>query len=243
MSADNEYRYLVGLPLVGGTVHVRGLLVGEEDKIKSSVTSQKHLYDTLFRTVYDCIDPESKAKRFKTYEEFLSNMTPPDRDSLLFGIIIQSYDDTNEVSMTCSSCSHQFPYQFNIPSSMDIKPYDGEEPILNKRVSLEFPEYNWKMILKQPTLKDEYMTLAGNRENKSLVNSGAYIIVDSLEFEVTNDLKKPNGRATMHLPFEIYGAISQKPAKVRKKIFKEWNDVFGNYGISCMAETICPSCG
>lgn len=72
---------------------------------------------------------------------------------------------------------------------------------------------------------------------------GAYIIVDSLEFEVTNDLKKPNGRATMHLPFEIYGAISQKPAKVRKKIFKEWNDVFGNYGISCMAETICPSCG
>ena len=171
-------------------------------------------------------------------------MAPADRDALLYGIIVESYGHTNDVGLTCNNCTSTFQYSFNIPTSMEITPYTGEEYLLTKRVELKFPEYDWILQLKQPTVKDELMTLALNRGDSKLTSASQYTIVASLDAPATSDGGKDKIIRNMFTnPYEIYGAISKKPARVRKTIFKAWSDAFGKYGIKVACETTCPSCG
>lgn len=257
--AENDFDYLVKLPLTRYDAHVRGLLVKEEDMIKSNNTTPKYTYESVCRLIYSCTKFEIPGvtipatdenapvtNPFGTFEEFMKNIPPADRDALLWGIIMKTYDETEEVTMICDNCKNRFNVKFEIPSLMQIKNYEGKDPIMQKEVILPLPEHNWIVHIKQPSLKDELSILSYNTSNTKLTAASQYMMVTKIETKITKVLdsgaKKSGESYTVTTPLEIYGMIANKPAKVRKQIMKAWEDNFGDYGTTVTFECTCPEC-
>ena len=237
-------KYQVILPHTLHELHVRGLSIEEEDVLKSSMTSPKMMYENLTNVIFSCIDDEDKKKAgFKDVRTFMSLITPSDRDALLMGIVIQSYDDIQDLYVTCSSCGKNFTEKSNMVENIDMTPYDNlETPILNLKPQVQIPEYGWTVYLKQPTLLDETNLIGKNKQNTALSNAANYIIVDRIEFNAVN-AKNTEVRDACSNTLEIYGMICKKPVKVRKTIMTKWNEIFGKYGIKISHTCTCTSCG
>lgn len=265
-NTENDFDYYVKLPLTGYEAHVRGLLIKEEDLIKSNSTTPKYTYETICQMIYNCTqfvvnepemidvkDADGKVVQqtqvvspLSTYNGFMRNIPPADRDALLWGIIVKTYDEEHTVSMVCDNCKQRFDAKFNIPQLMDVKMYQGEEAIMNKEVVLEIPEYKWTIHMKQPSIKDELDILSYNATNSKLTAATEYNMITKLETRITkvleNGASKDNELYVVSTPLEIYSMICEKPAKLRKKIFDCWNKNFGDCGVTVMFECQCPSC-
>lgn len=251
----NDFDYLVKLPLTRYDAHVRGLLVEDEVFIRSQTTTPKFMLESICRLIYKCtkfempVDDSGKLceNPFSTFEDFMRNIPDRDRDALLWGIIIKSYDEVHDISLTCDNCKAKFEKKVNIPQMMQIKSYTGKEPIMSKEVVLEMPEYDWKIHMKQPAINDELAILNYNAANTKLMSAAEYNMITKIEtkMKITNDAGIESKEPVPYIaqnPIEIYDLISKKPAKVRKKIMKAWDENFGDFGVTVEFENICPSC-
>jgi len=235
--------YFVKLPLVQHEFNVRGLTVRDEDILKGSATSPKKMSDTLNHLMYDCIESSMKTGEnapFPTFTAFVNGITPSDRDALLFGIIMASYDVEHDMSIQCGSCNTKTTEMINLASLLKVDMYAGDVPILTKHPILQYPEYGWTVFLKQPTLADEIKILSSSKGDSAPEHQ--YLIVDHIEATAKDDAGNTIP-IVMTNPLEIYGAFASKPAKVRKRLIKEWKEAFGEHGITASFEGLCPNCG
>ena len=239
----NSPMYYVKMPLVQYELNVRGLTVRDEDLLKGSATSPKKMSDTLNHIMYDCMEPAMKTGEsapFPTYNAFINGITPSDRDALLFGIIMASYDAEHDMSIQCGSCNTKSTETINLASLLKVDAYTGSTPLLSKRPKIQYPEYGWTVSLKQPTLADEIKILSSSKGDSAPEHQ--YLIVDNIETTAVDDAGNTIPIVVSN-PIELYGLFATKPAKVRKRLIKEWKTSFGDYGITALFEGMCSNCG
>ena len=243
-SLEHLKNYFVRLPHSGYEFDVRGLLVEEEDEIKSSNTSTKRAAETIMRTLYNCISDEIKTKDhpFGRFETFCKSISSDDRDAIALAVIEKTYESTHEMNIRCPRCGQSFDEVVSLPACMKWNFYTGSVPILQKRQVLEFPDINWTVYLKIPTLADEMKTLSVNEKVEDLQRASDYIFIDKIDYVDTDS----NGRKfkdSVSNYIQIYGMIKKKPAILRKRIQKEYEKFKGDWGVKGQYETTCKSCG
>ena len=240
---ENKKNYFCRLPHSGYTFDVRGLLVEEEDRIKSSNTSTKRAAETIMQTLYNCISNDIKTKDhpFGRFDTFCKSISIADRDALALSVIEKTYESTHEMNIRCGRCGKNFNETICLPQCLEHKHYLGTTPLLQKRHVLEFPELKWKMYLKIPTLWDEMKTLSTNEKNEDAQKAAEYIYIDKLEYQDTLDGgQKMNDTVTNYI--QIYGMLKKQPAIIRKRIEKEYEKFRGDYGVTGRYETSCQFC-
>ena len=243
-SLEHLKSYFVKLPHSGYEFDVRGLLVEEEDEIKSSNTSTKRAAETIMKTLYNCISDEIKTKDhpFGTFETFCKNISAEDRDAIALAVIEKTYESTHEMNIRCPRCGNSFDEMVCLPKCMKWNFYTGEIPILQKRQVLEFPDIKWTMYLKIPTLADEMKTLSVNEKVEDLQRAADYIFIDRLDYTSKDNMGRPYSDSIKNY-IQIYGMIKRKPAILRKRIMKEYEKFKGDWGVKGQYETTCKSCG
>lgn len=243
LDTEPNKRYFVKLPHSGYEFNVRGLLVEEEDMIKSSNTSTKRAAETIMKVLYNCISNDIKTKDhpFGRYETFISNISLADRDTLVLAVIEQTYESTHDMNIRCNKCGKNFVETVCLPNCITYNHYTGAAPILQKRHILEFPELKWKMYLKIPTVLDEIKTLNTNQMVDDLQRSSEYIFIDKLEYTMKTD-RGDIMNDSISNPVQIYGMIKTKPAIIRKRIEKAYERFRGDWGVTGQYETVCKYC-
>lgn len=243
---ENESRknYFVRLPHSAYEFNVRGLTVEEEDEIKSSNTSTKRAAETIMKVLYNCISSDIKKPDhpFGRYDTFIKSISQADRDALALAVIEQTYESTHEMLIRCGRCNKTFTEEVCLPDCMHYEFYQGEEPILQKRKILEFPELKWKLYLKIPTLADELKTLNTNEKAEDLQKAAEFIYIDKIEFISKDSTTGTEFMQTFDNYVAIYGMIKKKPAIIRKRIEKEYRNFRGDYGVTGSYETSCKYC-
>lgn len=240
---ENKKQYFVKLPHSGYEFNVRGLLVEEEDEIKSSNTSTKRAAETIMKVLYKCISNDIKTKDhpFGRFDTFCKNISIADRDAIALAVIEKTYESTHDMNIRCARCGKSFNETITLPECMTYKFYTGTTPLLQKRHVLEFPELKWKMYLKIPTLYDELKTLNSNEKNDDIQRATEYIYIDKLEYQDKTDRDEiVNDVLTNYV--QIYAMLKKQPAIIRKRIEKEYEKFRGDYGVNGQYETSCQYC-
>lgn len=248
LATEGQKNYFVKLPHSGYEFDVRGLLVREEDEIKSSNTSTKRAAETIMKTLYNCISDDIKTKDhpFGRFETFCKSISLADRDAICLAVIEKTYESTHEMNIRCPRCGKSFDETICLPQCMHYKFYDGKVPILERRQVLEFPNIDgkgnhWTMYLKIPTLADELKTLSVNEKVDDLQRASEYIFVDRLDYSSKDNLGRTFNDSISNY-IQIYGMIKEKPAIIRKRILKEFETFAGDWGVRGSYETTCKSC-
>jgi hypothetical protein len=253
-----EYTYFVRLPHSGYEFKVRSMLVMEENALKLKNSTPLDMYNGLLQIMYDCISPDVKVKGhpFETYDGFIRNISLQDRDTILFAIINQTYEETHEMLINCGRCGHRSTPTVNLNNYISFNHYTGEEPILVQRVPLKIPEYEWIVYFRLPTVFDELQTLingnkhSGNpKSNEEHTAAVEFIYIDKIEFVAHDDPIPGMGVRQSGIREDvvdnyimIYSMIKNKPARLRKKISKFFADTFRDYGVFAKFETTCEKC-
>lgn len=242
-------KYFVRLPHSQYEFDVRGLLVKEEDEIKSSNTSTKRAATTIMKVLYNCISNDIKTPDhpFGTFEGFCRSISQADRDTIAMAVIEKTYESTHEMTVRCPRCNQSFDELISLNECMHYKYYTGEGNILDKRQVLKFPDINWTMYLKIPTLADELKTLNSNEQVEDLQRASEYIFVDKIDYVDTNERGQKLEESVTNYA-RIYTLIKNRPAIIRKRIFKEYDNFKKDprdgkeYGVTGKFETTCKYC-
>lgn len=245
-SSKNSF---VRLPHSKFEFDVRGLLVKEEDEIKSSNTSTKRAATTIMKKLYDCISSDIKSPDhpFGTFEGFCKSISQADRDTIAMAVIEKTYESSHEMTVKCPRCGETFDELISLPQCMTYKYYTGDGSILDRRQIIEFPDIKWKMYLKIPTLWDELKTLNTNEHVEDLQRAAEYIFIDKIEYTDINDRGQILEDVVDNYA-RIYAMIKNKPAIIRKRIFKEYENFRKDpkdgkeYGVTGKHETTCKYC-
>ena len=245
---DVHKHYYVKLPHSNYEFEVRGLLVEEEDALKSATTSPKRAGDMIMKTFWNCISSDIKKPDhpFGRFDTFCKSISLADRDALALAICQETYGSTHDMIVTCSRCGKTFVDQVCLPECIDLNIYHGPTPILQQRKVVELPELGWKIYLKIPTVADELATLntdSIDRNSKENISSRAsdYIFIDKIEFDDKTDTAL-NFSDTITNYISIYGLIRKRPAIIRKLLAKEYESFRGDWGITAKHETTCKYC-
>ena len=239
-----EYKTkFVRLPHSGYQFDVRGLLVKEEDMIKSASTNTKRMVETIMNVLYNCISDDIKTKDhpFGSFETFCKSITQADRDTIAVAVIEKSYESTHEMTIRCPRCNHSFDEMVCLPKCMHYTYYTGDVPFLDRRQVLEFPDINWIMQLKVPSLWDELKTVGTNEQMEDLQRAAEYIFIDQIDYTDKNERGEVLKESVTNYA-RIYALLKNRPAIIRKRIRKEYDAFRGEYGVKGQYDTTCPAC-
>ena len=246
---ESNKNMFVRLPHSKYEFDVRGLLVREEDEIKSSNTSTKRAATTIMRKLYDCISSDIKTPDhpFGSFDGFCKAISQADRDTLAMAVIEKTYESSHDMNIRCPRCGESFDEMISLPQCMTYKYYNGDGNILDRRQLLEFPDIKWKMYLKIPTLWDELKTLNANEHVEDLQRAAEYIYIDRIEYVDVNEHGQMLEEVVDNYA-RIYAMIKNKPAIIRKRITKEYENFKKDprdgkeYGVTGKYETTCRFC-
>lgn len=245
---DIHKHFFVKLPHSGYEFEVRGLLVEEEDALKSANTSPKRAGDMIMRTFWNCISSDIKKPDhpFGRFDTFCQSISLADRDTIAVAITQETYGATHDMVVTCPRCGKSFVENVCLNDCIDINIYNGPTPILQQRKVLELPELGWKIYMKIPTVADELATLANNsgsengKENLAQ-RASDYIFIDKIELNENDDMSAHFDKTITNY-IAIYGLIRKRPAIIRKLLAKEYEKFRGDWGINGKYETSCKYC-
>jgi len=91
--------YSVITPQTGLQFETRALNVSEVDKIKHSMITSIKANDILNKIIWGAL--ETKPDHIKTYDSFLKNITTIDREALVYGVYISTFDDKRDLQLEC----------------------------------------------------------------------------------------------------------------------------------------------
>lgn len=252
LSIEKDKNYLVRLPHSKYQFTVRGLLVEEEDAIKSSSDGAKNIITKLMKILYDCVSSDVKTADhpFGKFETFMSSISLEDRDTLIFAVIAQTYENDHDMYIRCNRCGEGFTETISLNSILNFEYYNGQDPIMNRREILELPEHQWKIYLKIPTVADEMRTINSNPNVKDMQRAAEYLFIDKIEYvHHEGGIAKAGKKDVTNNYVEIYGLLKKKPALIRKKIEKAYRSLNTNnttekeYGVTARYTTSCKNCG
>ena len=99
--------YTVTCPQTGFVFDVRSLNVAEVSTVKTSLTVPAKAASLINKAIWDVL--ESKPEFIKTFDEFKKAVTLRDREALLYGLYVATFDDEVEFEIGCSTCGAKQP--------------------------------------------------------------------------------------------------------------------------------------
>jgi len=128
------------------------------------------------------------------------------------------------------------------PEPKKEKKSDYEESILDKTIDLELPMSKIHVILRQPTLQDEEELMAQipftRKKETDLINETLII----KQFEEYDPGAKVPCQVVSDRTDILYG-YQTLPSMDKIKIFDEFQEHFGKYGIDLKSKFVCSNCG
>ncbi len=236
---DIKYpEYEVHTPHTNLSYNVRSLNVQEEERLKGSLLSAIKVNEHLNKCIYEAIT--KKPEEIKNYDTFLKSTTLKDRDALLYGLYHITYEEIRNYDVSCSSCRKEYPVTVKASSTFSMNSYPLTD-ILTKEIQVELPiSKGVCAVIKQPTLFDEMTAL------KSMgVVSGVNMDILTETLILSKFQQNPESGDTIIYSErdDIMDAYMSLPSKDKRKIYKEYKEEFGQYGISLKMLSTCIHCG
>jgi len=223
--------YTVITPQTGKRYQLRTLTVAEEKKLKGSLITPDKITEHVTSALFDCI--VEKPEDIKTYEDFIMYTTTHDRQALLFGLFHVSYGEVTDFPIKCSHCGQDFKNTFTTESLAKITNYEGEESLLTKIVEVDLPITKLKAFVKQPTIRDEIITL---KTSQSLPYQKDSIDDLVLVQKFTMGAKEWTDIA------EKLTIYTKLPVRDKKLIWKAYKETFSQYTVEVKATAVCSFC-
>jgi len=230
-----EYEVLT--PQTHLSFKVRSLTVQEEEKLKGSMMTPSKITEHLNKCIYESL--VQKPEAINDYKSFLKNVSMKDRDCLLYGLYHITYDEIRNYDVRCSNCRKEYQVTVQASSTFNYSPYPGDD-IFQKRLEVILPVTEGvKAIIKQPSLEDEELAIRTLAASPGITIE---IIFETLVIEsITEDF---NGQTTTLTDrVDIIDAYRSLPARDKRKIFEEYNELFGKYGVELKMKSYCSHCG
>lgn len=231
--------YEVITPQTGKSFNVRSLTVAEEERLKGSFITPEKITEHLNKCIYEAL--VKKPEDITDYNSFLAKITVKDREALLYGLYHITYDEDRNYDVRCGACRKNYSVTIKASSTFNFTPYEGDD-IISKRLNIKLPGTKGvEAILKQPTLLDEW------RAVKELTSTPGFTVDNITETLIiekfTQDVENSTEPITYSDRGDIIDAFLSLPSKDRRKIYKEWVDGFGQYGIELKMKAFCSNCG
>jgi hypothetical protein len=220
---------------------VRSLSVSEEERLKTSLLSPIKASEHLNKCIYESI--VSKPEEIHTYGDFLKKLTIKDRDALLFGLYHITYGDIKNYDITCSSCRKTYAVTIKASNLFNFSPYPGEG-ILEKVEKIQLPVYKdvW-VYIKQPSLEEEDASI---KNLTGLGGASVDTVIETLiidKFEEISPADSTTSTMVVSDKADVLRAYLQLPARDKRKIYEEYEEKFGKYGVDLKMKSYCTFCG
>lgn len=222
---------------------VRSLTVAQEEVIKTSAVSTANMLTLLNQIAFECI--KEKPEALATLDLFEKNLSITDRLSILYGIIIASYGEDQEFNIQCSNCGYVYETKASLTTNANISLYTGKEDLLRKNPIIDLPVSKYKAVLCIPTLQDEKaFALSKGVSQEVIRKADDYIVVKELHLPSTTikDGEEKTKWVVVDNIFEIYSRIRDLPTRDRKSIYRQWREIYSDYGIEVKIPSLCPQC-
>ncbi|GIU69032.1 MAG: hypothetical protein KatS3mg002_0268 [Candidatus Woesearchaeota archaeon] len=234
-----EYpKYEIITPQTKLSFTVRSLTVSEEERLKGSFVTPAKITEHLNRCLFDAL--VEKPQNIINFESFLKNVTIKDREALLYGLYHITYDEDRNYTVRCVSCGKHYDVTVEASDTFNFNPYPGDD-IISKRISLNLKVLkNVTVVLKQPTLYDEWTAVKDLARNPTMTldNITETLIIESIINEI------PNGPTVEYTDrSDIIDAYKALPARDKRLIYKTWFEEIGQYGIELKMKSYCIHCG
>lgn len=219
--------------------NVRSMTVQDEEKLKTSLVSPTKVTENLNSVLFNCII--DKPTTITDYESFLKNVTLKDRDVIIFGLFLISYEEVRNYSVHCKECRKEFPITIKAADTFNITPYPMDD-ILTKTMELQLPLMKeMSIILFQPTLKDEIDILKNysSRAGMSIELLTETLMIKGFKQKKKTD-KDPEDYTDRVDIIDIYRSL---PSKDKKFIHSNYQSLFGKYCLDLKMKAFCTSCG
>lgn len=232
--------YEVVTPHSNKSYTLRSLTVGEEESLKGSLLTPVKLTNHLNQCLWSAM--VNKPEGIKTFDDFLKQNTPRDRDALIYGLYHITYKDIHNYDVTCQKCEHVNSVKVKFGDSFSMIAWKDEKSILDieKEVPLEIAD-QVVAIVAQPTLWDEQKLLDDLAFSSDDERDKQIDLLSIRRFEI-NIKEQVNERDKIKDRSNIKRIFNDLPATDRKLIEKTYGDVFGKYGVSLKTVVKCQNC-
>lgn len=232
--------YEVITPQTKNTFTVRSMNVFDEENLKGSFIVSIKMVEHLNKCIFDSL--VSKPDGIKTYEDFLSKLTPMDREALLYGLYHVTYDEIRNYDISCGSCDKTYSVTVSSGNIFSICIYPGKEDILTKVIPVPLPVYtNVIVYIRQHNLQDEIDTL---KTFSPALGKQTSIANDILVIHKIEELDEAGTVIAEYTRqddiMDAYKALSPKD---KRKIHSEYEENFGKYSVTLKMSTTCTHCG
>lgn len=123
LEADENVAGTTMVPLVASRYRAKMKGVGYAqlgDLILNQQSPSFEQYNKRYSTIYNNIVSTTIGK-FDSYENFLQNTAYVDMDMLLYGLIVSTYPEVDEVGIPCPTCNRYFEQKYFVRELMDLK--------------------------------------------------------------------------------------------------------------------------
>lgn len=237
---DIKYpEYEVLTPHTKMNYNVRSLNVQEEERLKGSLLSPIKINEHLNKCLYDAIT--KRPDTIPDYDTFLKNTTLKDRDAILYGLYHITYEEIRNYDVICGSCTKEYPVTVKASSTFNFNGYPTDD-VLTKEVAIPLPTSTGvTAYLKQPTLFDEMQALKTLGVSAS---TNLDILTETLILSKFQQDPEDGGSSIIYSEREdIMDAYMTLPSKDKREIYKQYREVFGQYGVSLKMLSTCVHCG
>jgi len=224
--------YTVVTPQSRDTYLIRTMTVADSLKLKGSFVTPEGITKVVAEVLWDCI--VEAPSHIKSYDDFITNLTSHDRQALLFGLYHITEGEIISYPIECSGCGKSYEMNFPTAGLAKIKAYEGDQPLLKKKVIVPLPISNANAIIKQNTVADEFKSIKLSTQlpnDKDAIEELLYI--DSFIFgdnKITDTIDKLD-------------ILKMLPKRDKRELVKAYNKEFGAYTIDLESEASCPFCG
>lgn len=119
--------YTVITPQTGLVYGVRYLNVSEVSRIKSSITVPSKAGEVINKVLYNAL--VTKPKGINSYEDFMKVTTLRDREALLYGLYITTFDEDCEFEPKCRECEKENRLKVKLSDMFEINAFPGSNAV------------------------------------------------------------------------------------------------------------------
>lgn len=117
--------YSITAPQTGEHFEVRSLVTSEARSIAESVPNITGKYNELNEIIWNCVT--HSPKRIKTFEDFKKNVTVRDREALIYGIYMMTFEKIKDYKLKCMYCGTENDQSIDLEKNFNIEIYPYSE--------------------------------------------------------------------------------------------------------------------
>lgn len=233
-------------PKIGISYKVRPLSNGEDIALKNSVLYRDSaIQQELNNIIYEVV--VNKEDYFKSKDEFFSEVPESDRNLILYGLYMSTYENVREIEMRCSKCGNvensKLDFKDLLVVDKEYKPSDENNvKFLDREFVIEDSKImsNAKIIIRDISIKRVQDILKLTQSTKFENSTDIYLpYVYRLEvYDDKGELEDKTEDIT-----DIIIEYKKFPIKIKNKIIDIIEKEFKPYEPQFYADWECGKCG